>query len=129
MQKLLFILFIFIGFSSCKRETYNDVVKTTIDKDIFIGKWTVSYTDNGFSQSIGDQVMFNSDETLAVIYKTYNQAGTWKITDNTFTSDRIYNSIAGTTFSYETFIEKITVNELILTSTKNNSTYKIKFIK
>lgn len=129
MQKLLFILFIFIGFSSCKRETYNEVVKTTIDKDIFIGKWTVSYTDNGFSQSIGDQVMFNSDETLAVIYKTYNQAGTWKITDNTFTSDRIYNSIAGTTFSYETFIEKITVNELILTSTKNNSTYKIKFIK
>ena len=119
MQKLLFILFIFIGFSSCKRETYNEVVKTTIDKDIFIGKWTVSYTDNGFSQSIGDQVMFNSDETLAVIYKTYNQAGTWKITDNTFTSDRIYNSIAGTTFSYETFIEKITVNELILTSTKN----------
>ena len=107
MQKLLFILFIFIGFSSCKRETYNEVVKTTIDKDIFIGKWTVSYTDNGFSQSIGDQVMFNSDETLAVIYKTYNQAGTWKITDNTFTSDRIYNSIAGTTFSYETFIEKI----------------------
>ena len=129
MQKLLFILFIFIGFSSCKRETYNEVVKTTIDKDIFIGKWTVSYTDNGFSQSIGDQVMFNSDETLAVIYKTYNQAGTWKITDNTFTSDRIYNSIAGTTFSYETFIEKITVNELILTLTKNNSTYKIKFIK
>ncbi|MBJ7428465.1 MAG: hypothetical protein JHD28_05850, partial [Bacteroidia bacterium] len=96
---------------------------------LLIGKWTVSYVDNGFSQSIGDQVMFNSDGTLGVIYKTYNQAGTWKITDNTFTSNRIYNSIAGTTFSYETFIEKITVNELILTSTKINSTYKIKFIK
>ncbi len=130
MKKIIVILFIIIGAVSCKRETYLEVANVNEDKtNLLVGKWTVSYVDNGFSQSIGDQIMFNSDGTLAVIYKTYNQAGTWKITDNTFTSNRIYNSIAGTTFSYETFIEKITVNELILTSTKNNSTYKIKFIK
>jgi hypothetical protein len=131
MKKIIVILLILIGSASCKRETYLEVTNLNEDKTtgLLIGKWTVSYVDNGFSQSIGDQVMFNSDGTLGVIYKTYNISGTWKITDNIFTSDRIYNTISGTTFSYETNIEKINNNELILSSTKKNITYKIKFIK
>jgi hypothetical protein len=130
MKKIIVILFMLIGAISCKRETYLEVANVNEDKtNLLVGKWTVSYVDNGFSQSIGDQVMFNSDGTLGIIYKTYNISGTWKITDNIFTSDRIYNTISGTTFSYETNIEKINNNELILSSTKKNITYKIKFIK
>ena len=130
MKKIIVILFMLIGAVSCKRETYLEVANVNEDKtNLLVGKWTVSYVDNGFSQSIGDQVMFNSDGTLGIIYKTYNISGTWKITDNIFTSDRIYNTISGTTFSYETNIEKINSNELILSSTKKNITYKIKFIK
>jgi hypothetical protein len=130
MRKNIVILFMLIGAISCKRETYLEVANVNEDKtNLLVGKWTVSYVDNGFSQSIGDQVMFNSDGTLGIIYKTYNISGTWKITDNIFTSDRIYNTISGTTFSYETNIEKINNNELILSSTKKNITYKIKFIK
>jgi hypothetical protein len=130
MKKNIVILFMLFGAISCKRETYLEVANVNEDKtNLLVGKWTVSYVDNGFSQSIGDQVMFNSDGTLGIIYKTYNISGTWKITDNIFTSDRIYNTISGTTFSYETNIEKINNNELILSSTKKNITYKIKFIK
>lgn len=131
MKKIIVILFILIGAVSCKKETYLEVSNLNENRttNLLVGKWTISYFDNGFSQSIGDQVMFNSDGTLAVMHKTYNQAGTWKITDNTFTSNRIYNSIAGTTFSYDTNIEKINSSELILSSTKKNITYKIKFIK
>lgn len=130
MRKNIVILFMLIGAISCKRETYLEVANVNEDKtNLLVGKWTVSYVDNGFSQSIGDQIMFNSDGTLGIIYKTYNISGTWKITDNIFTSDRIYNTISGTTFSYETNIEKINNNELILSSTKKNITYKIKFIK
>ncbi len=130
MKKIIVILFMLIGAVSCKRETYLEVANVNEDKaNLLVGKWTVSYVDNGFSQSIGDQVMFNSDGTLGIIYKTYNISGTWKITDNIFTSDRIYNTISGTTFSYQTNIEKINNNELILSSTKKNITYKIKFIR
>jgi hypothetical protein len=130
MRKNIVILFMLIGAISCKRETYLEVANVNEDKtNLLVGKWTVSYVDNGFSQSIGDQVMFNSDGTLGIIYKTYNISGTWKITDNIFTSDRIYNTISGTTFLYETNIEKTNNNELILSSTKKNITYKIKFIK
>lgn len=131
MKKIVVILYIIIGAVSCKKETYTEVANVNQDKtNLLVGKWIVSYTDDGFTQSIGDQVMFNSDGTLAVIYKTSNRTGWWKITDNTITSDRIYNSITANSSDITSYtIEKITSNELILTTTKINVIYRIKFIK
>ena len=131
MKKIIVILFIIIGVVSCKKETYTEVANLNENKpELLAGKWTVSYVDNGFTQTVGDQVLFNSDGTLAVIYKTSNRTGWWKITDNTITNDRIYNSITANSSDITSYtIEKITSNELILATSKINVIYRIKFIK
>lgn len=131
MKKIIVILFILIGFVSCKKETYTEVANLNENKpELLVGKWTVSYVDIGFTQTLGDQVLFNSDGTLVVIYKTSNRTGWWKITDNTITSDRIYNSITANSSDITSYtIEKITSNEFILATSKINVIYRIKFIK
>lgn len=130
MKKIIVILLVLIGAFSCKKETYTEVATVNENKpELLVGKWTVSYTDNGFSQIIGDQVLFNSDGTLVVMRPNSNQTGTWTITENIFSSNRIYNSITASTSGTSYIIEKITSNELILATSKNNITYKIKFIK
>jgi hypothetical protein len=120
-----------MGTVSCKRETYLEVANINENKpELLTGKWMVSYVNQGFTQTIGDQVLFNSDGTLTVMRPNSNQTGTWKIADNTLTSDRIYNSNTANSSAVTSYtIEKLTNNELILATSKTNVIYRIKFIK
>lgn len=131
MKKIIVILFILMGTVSCKRETYLEVANINENKpELLTGKWMVSYVNQGFTQTIGDQVLFNSDGTLTVMRPNSNQTGTWKIADNTLTSDRIYNSNTANSSAVTSYtIEKLTNNELILATSKTNVIYRIKFIK
>ncbi len=126
MKKLLFILFVFIGFSSCKRETYNDVVKTDVNKKLLVGKWTVSYVNNGFAPKVGDFVFLSSDGTGSLLSGTAYSQGTWSLTELTFSSTFITNYFTQGKNSITTYnLVTLTEKEMILNTSANRDSIKI----
>lgn len=130
MKKTIAILFIVFLYSSCVKEKYTDLVTANSNKEIFVGKWTVSYVDQGFSPKVGDFILFNSDGTTTLMYNGGFQQGTWSLSESTFTSDVVKNYYSqGNTSITKYNVIKIEEKEIILATNYNKDTYKIKMIK
>ncbi|MFZ4797039.1 MAG: hypothetical protein ACOYMA_06060 [Bacteroidia bacterium] len=130
MKKIIAILFIVFLYSSCVKEKYTDLVKTDSNKEMFVGKWTVSYVDQGFSPKVGDFILFNSDGTTTLMYSGGFQQGTWSLTESTLTSDVVKNYFTqGNTSLTKYNVIKIAEKEIILATYDYKNTYKIKMIK
>jgi selenophosphate synthetase-related protein len=71
MKKILVILFIAFAFVSCKKEKYTDIIKTGFAEEMFVGKWYVSYADDGSILQVGNLLLINSDGTFAVVFSNY----------------------------------------------------------
>lgn len=130
MKKIIAILFIIFLYSSCVKEKYTDLVTANSNKEIFVGKWTVSYVDQGFSPKVGDFILFNSDGTTTLIYSGGFQQGIWSLTESTFTSDVVKNYFTQENTSLTKYnVIKIAEKEIILATNDYKNTYKIKMIK
>lgn len=130
MKKIIAILFIVFLYSSCVKEKYNDLVTANSNKEMFVGKWTVSYVDQGFSPKVGDFILFNSDGTTTLMYSGVSLQGTWSLTEGTFTSDVVINYYTqGNATITKYNVIKIAEKEIILATNDYKYTYKIKMIK
>lgn len=130
MRKIITILFIIFLYSSCVKEKFTDLVTVNSNKEMFLGRWTVSYVDQGFSPKVGDFILFNSDGTTTLMYSGGFQQGTWSLTESTFTSDVVRNYYTqgnATITKYK--VIKIAEKEIILATNDYKYTYKIKMIK
>lgn len=131
MKKIVYLFLLLIGFSSCKKESFDDLSKINkSNESLLVGKWIISYDDNGFRPVIGDVILFNSDGTGSLISGVSKTQGTWSLSSSVFSSSFITNDITRKSNGNTIYnVINLSEKELILHTSNLDGTFKIKMIK